>query len=614
MVRKRARIVWSAGCGIVLTLGLLALLIGDHGRKDKPPGRPNALTVAWSFLAPGRASDTVDVAPAVSDRMLAIPQGRTLSVVNTRNGHLLSTVRSSDEFQEVGLSGNVVLAVPRKDLGLQWRYDSLHGYDPATGRELWNTGDGDGGQIAQSGGGVFRGGMPVLAPDPGPVVEAAGDRLMGLAPRTGKERWTKRMPVPARCARSEPDTSASPVYPYEVAATRKYVILLSSCPGTAVELDAVNPESGDIVWHKRLGRWDASLALVAARNAIGVRKDGEFRLFTESGEEVPRRKGDRRSDGWPLGEAHGVMYLAETHSSDGQQADTSHAAQKDSVRAVRVDTGKPVWTRSAPSWFGGRELGRGIITGGVHTGGAYDGDTRWSVGDARSQGPGASNLMDFAGRTGSRVPWPVAGTFVGMSGELLIIRSEEKNGTRYTALRPGHRVTDEESPVALGGAKRKDWPHACGLLSADFLAELARGYVKVPVKGSRTVLGTQLPHPSGCRFATASGPDSDIFTVTVRWVAPDAKAARTYAASAVPWGGSPASGGRITAAVTEPQRGLYLYTYRTGLAQKPIADATVVSGRYVFGVGSVSDEARAERLVRRVAQHLSQHAGPGHTP
>jgi hypothetical protein len=194
---------------------------------------------------------------------------------------------------------------------------------------------------------------------------------------------------------------------------------------------------------------------------------------------------------------------------------------------------------------------------------------------------------------------------------LLIVRSEEKDNTRYTALRPGHAVANVEKPVALGGAKPKDWPDACGLLSAELLSELGRDYVKLPVASSRTALGTKLPHPSVCRFVPVVGPDSAIFSVTVRWVAPSAKAAQTYTTSGLPWGCHPATEAFCRSAnITEPQRGVFLYTNVTGLKLIPVANATVVSGRYVFGISATKDGVPNRRLVRRVATYLSDHALP----
>ncbi|MCX4673782.1 PQQ-like beta-propeller repeat protein [Streptomyces sp. NBC_01433] len=581
MVRKRARVVWYSVCGIALSISLLlafVLVISEERKSDEPLARPDALEVAWSFRTPGRALDARDLAPEVTDRMLAIPQGKTLSIVDTSNGRLLSTVRSSaDEFDEVGFSGGVVIAVDSK----RSFKDSMHAYDPATGQELWHKTAIPGGHQARKG--DYLGDKPFL-PDPGPVIQAAGDEFLGIAPRTGAVRW--RMTPTAGCKKGAPGGSS-----YSVGTTSKHLVLLSQCLGMAAEVKAFDAEDGTIAWKRRLGNWQEILRLGAARNAIGVTLDKQGYLFTESGEEVLRRAGITG----PLGEARGLMYFNGVGGG---------------LQAVRADTGKPVWAHS-PRSYAGTTLGSEIIAQDVDTGGAYSGDTRWSVGDARSQGPGASDLTDLAGRRTSRVPWPVAGTFVGLSGDLLIVRSEEKNNTRYTALRPGHAVTNVEKPVALAGAKPKDWPDACGLLSAELLSELGRDYVKLPVASSRTALGTELPHPSVCRFVPVAGPDSAVFSVTVRWVAPSAKAAQTYATSGLPWGCHPATEAFCRSAnITEPQRGVFFYTNVTGLELIPVANATVVSGRYVFGISAAKDEASNRRLVRRVAKHLFDHTLP----
>ncbi|HZF91524.1 PQQ-binding-like beta-propeller repeat protein [Streptomyces sp.] len=605
MARERARDIWQAGCGLVLGVGLLATLAGDggSGTSDGPLERPNTLEVAWTSQVPGRALDVADMPAAVSDRLLAIPRGETIGIVDTRDGHRLSTLRSTAaHFAPVGFSDGVVLAAEQEFRGAP----SLSAYDSGTGRKLWQR---RADPTAREGGGRgWPGNLPFL-PGQGPVLETADGRLVGLAPRTGTARWSEPMPVPRRCERYTYDEFGLPNRPYETVTTPTRIVFLSSCPGTFAELKVMNPADGRILWKKRVGRWRESVRLNAAGHAIGVLLDNDTRVFTDSGEEVLRRKGNRQTEMWPVGRAQGVVYLSEQPRRTATAASGSRAH---ALHAVRAGTGTPLWKRTQGFAYG-NDLTSEAIVGSVDADGAYGGNTRWSVGDARLQGPGASSLTDFAGRQSARVPWPVAGTFVGMSGDLLIVRSEERDGTVYTALRPAHRAMAAEQLAALAGAKREDWPDACRLLGAGFLSELGRDYVRLPVKGSRTVFGTRLPHPSECRFATESGAEGDIFTVTVRWVAPDERAARTYAASGVPWGCHPALGRCATAEITQPRRGVYLYTNRVGLEAVPVAHATVASGRHVFGISAVKAEAHQKRLVRRVALHLSRFAAADRT-
>ncbi|MFJ9587812.1 outer membrane protein assembly factor BamB family protein [Streptomyces acidicola] len=596
MVSKRARLVWRAGCGFLLTISLVGLLVSDGGTSGRPLERPNSLDVAWSFRTSERALDVSELPAAVSDRMLAIPQGRTVGVVDTRDGRFLSTARSSaDRFTPIGFSGGVMLAVEQR-FG-QGGKTVLNAYDPATGRKLWHKTASP--ALRKGREDAWLGQTPFLL-DPGPAIELADGRLAGLAPRTGAVTWSKRKPALAPCERSDPDDLGLPPSPFNVATTADYIVLLKGCPGRTAELEVVNAEDGDSVWKRDLGRSRDSVRLNAVRGLIGVSLDNDLRLFAESGKQMLRRKTDRKSDLWPVGEARGVVYLSETHP--GAQSNPGSSGSN-TLHAVRADTGRTIWTRPQGP-LANNGLTSEVIVGDVEAVGAYSGDLRWLPGDARLQAPGASSLMDLAGRRSTPVPWPVAGTFVGMSGDLLIVRSEEKDGTRYTALRPSHRAVDAERPAALGGVERHEWPDACGLVSAGLLSELGRNYVKLPASSSRRVLGTKLPRPSVCRFATESGSDDDIFSVTVRWVAPDAKAAETYATSVIPWGCAPPLGGCVTAEIAKPLRGVYLYTYRTGLQQLPVAHATVVSGRHVFGISAGNNEPRTQRLIRRVATHL----------
>ncbi|MFA3839512.1 outer membrane protein assembly factor BamB family protein [Streptomyces aureus] len=594
MVSKRVRLVWRAGCGFLLTISLVGLLVSDADTSGRPLERPNSLDVAWSFRTSGRALDVSALPAAVGDRMLAIPQGRTVSLVDTRDGRSLSTASSSaDRFKPIGFSGGVMLAV--EEWFGQGGKTILNAYDPATGRKLWHK---TASPTLRKGREDAWRGQALFLLDGGPAIELADGRLAGVAPRTGAVTWSKRTP----CKQSDPGDLGLPASPFNVATTANYIVVLKGCPGRTAELEVVNAKDGDSVWTRDLGRSRDSAKLSAVRGVIGVGLDNDLRLFAESGEQILRRKADRESDLWLVGEARGVVYLSETHP--GVQSDPG-TLPSDSLDAVRADTGKTIWTRPQ-GLVANNGLTSEVIVGDVEVAGAYVGDLRWLPGDARLQGPGASSLMDLAGRRSAPVPWPVAGTFVGMSGDLLIVRSEEKDGTRYTALRPIHRAVDADRPAALGGVERQEWPDACGLVSAELLSELGRNYVKLPVSSSRKVLGTKLPSPSVCRFATESGSDDDIFSVTVRWVAADAKAAETYATSVIPWGCAPPLGGCVTAEIGKPRRGVYLYTYRTGLKQLPVAHATVVSGRYVFGISAGNNEARTQRLIRRVATHLAE--------
>lgn len=573
MARRSSRTDLRATGAGLLAGALLMLLVGDRGPADQPSEPPNTLEVAWSYVTTGRALDARDVQPALSDEALAVPVGRSVRVVDTRSGRLLSIVNGfAEEAPDLGLSGGVLFLVDTQD-----RFkDTLRAYDPATGRELWHRRAAPGPDGKGTGNFVVGG---VLLADWGPVV-MDGDRALALDPRTGAPRWHVRLDT--HCADPLPYQDV----PYDMAATSTRLLLLRHCTGETAELQAVDRRDGRSVWRKRLGRAE-NISVSAADGVLGVRTDDEFRLLTEQGEQILRQAGV----GYPLGEEQGVVY----------------AGVGEKLRAFRSDSGKPAWKRARPL-TGFAFMADGLIVEDPTTDGSYSGDLRWSVGDAAGQGPGATAFVDPDGHRTAAVPWPVAGTLLGTSGELLVVRSEEAKGTRYTGLRPGHRAEDAARPVALGGTEPRHWPDACGLVDTGFLAELAPDYLALPDKQSRTVHGVRLPHPSVCRFATESGDDSDVFSVTVRWAAPDATAARTYAASAMPWGCAPALGGCVTAEIEEPRRGAWLYTYRTGLEARPVAHATVVSGRYVLGVAAGGNDPAHRALVRRVALHVSERA------
>ncbi|MGW1764332.1 outer membrane protein assembly factor BamB family protein [Streptomyces sp. NPDC002073] len=560
---------------MVLVLVLLVLLVGDVRTAGKPSEPPNTLEVAWSYVTTGRALDTRDVSAALSDEALAVAVGRSVRVVDTRSGRLRSIVHGfAEDSPDLGLSGGVLFLVDTQD-----RFkDTLRAYELATGRELWHRraapeADGRAGNFIA--GGVF------LA-EWGPVV-MDGDRALALEPRTGAVRWN--IQLDNRCAKPHPYVDL--YVPYSMAATSTRLLLLRHCTGEAAELQAVDERDGRSAWQKQLGR-GKSISVSAADGALGIRMDGEFQWLTERGKEILRRA----AFGPPLGEEHGVVY--------------ADAGQK--LWAFWADTGKPAWKTAHPL-SGFAFMTDGLIVEDTRTDGSFSGDVRWSVGDAAGQGPGATTFVGLDGRRTAPVPWPVAGTLLGASGKLLVVRSEEAKGTRFTGLRPVHRAEDAARPVALGGTEPRHWPDACSLLDTGFLSQLAPDYLALPEKRSSTMHGVRLPHPSVCRFAAESGDGSDVFSLTVRWVAPDATAARTYAASAMPWGCAPGLGGCVPAWIEEPRSGARLYVYRTGLEARPVAHATVVSGRYVLGVAAGEAEPAHRALVRRVALHLSERGG-----
>ncbi|MFD6043404.1 PQQ-binding-like beta-propeller repeat protein [Streptomyces koyangensis] len=559
-----------AGSGL-LALVLLMLLLGD-GRVTggEPPGPPDTLEVAWSYVTTGRAADARHVPPALSGEALAIPVGRSVRVLDTRSGRLRSIVNGfAEEIPDLGWSGQVLFLVDTQD-----RFkDTLRAYDPATGRELWHRRAGPNPDGKR--GNFLTGGY--LLTDWGPVV-MDGDRALALDPRTGAIRW--EVPLDIHCDRPQPYQTV----PYDMASTSTRLLLLRRCAGETAELQAVDEEDGSSAWRKRLWRGE-NIGVGTMNGAVAVRAGDAYRFLTESGEEILRGTGD----GYPLGAQQGVVY----------------AQVGEKLRAFRTDTGEAVWKRARSS-YGFAFMMDGLVVDDVPTDGSYSGDVRWSTGDATGQGPGATTFVSLDGRRTGLVPWPVAGTLLGASGDLLVVRSEEAKGTRYTGLRPVRRTQDTRRPVALGGTAPRHWPDACDLVDTDLLAELAADYVALPDKRSRTVRGVRLPHPSVCRFARESGDGDDVFSVTVRWAAPDAKAARTYVAGAIPWGCAPSLGGCVTAEIDQPRKGTWLYTYRTGLEARPVAHATVVSGRYVFGVTAGENDPAHRTLVRRIALHLSE--------
>lgn len=65
-----------------------------------------------------------------------------------------------------------------------------------------------------------------------------------------------------------------------------------------------------------------------------------------------------------------------------------------------------------------------------------------------------SVIIDLSGKKRAVLPWPLRGKLIGMSGELLIIRGDEEDRARYTALRLARQ--DLEVPPWEGSRRRTD--------------------------------------------------------------------------------------------------------------------------------------------------------------
>ncbi|QWA20385.1 PQQ-binding-like beta-propeller repeat protein [Streptomyces sp. JCM17656] len=211
MLSRRTRIGRRTGCGVLVVASLVALLASDAGTsgRGRPLERPNTLDVAWSFLTSGRALDVSDQPAAVGDRMLAIPQGGRASIVDTRDGRLVSTARSSaDRFSPVGFSGGVMLAV--EEWFGQDTKASLNAYDPTTGRKLWHKAANSTPRKGEEDDWL---GQPPFLLEAGPVTQLSDGRLVGLTPRTGSIRWSRPTPEVSPCGQPNADVNRPPASP-----------------------------------------------------------------------------------------------------------------------------------------------------------------------------------------------------------------------------------------------------------------------------------------------------------------------------------------------------------------------------------------------------------------
>ncbi|MFM9448428.1 PQQ-binding-like beta-propeller repeat protein [Streptomyces acidiscabies] len=462
---------------------------------------------------------------------------------------------SADQILGTGLTGDVIVARVQRNSYLS----SLRGFDVRTGRQLWTqpyetrpiVRPGDEPEL------VFSG--TVIVTGRGLVIHSDDGRITGLNPRTGEPAWQRQ----AECdSKSYTDSFHSAT----AAATARYLITLCSegWGGAENVLKALDPRDGDRVWEAEVKHGGGRTTLSTTRDVIGVRstdtgnREASFTLFEESG--------DRLADGTvkdPVGDSRTVGRVGDTvYFHDGRQ-----------LHAFRAD-GSPLWRLGAP-----HDLvvsTQAIIS---------DGET---LTPERVQRTGVSVVIGLSGKERAMLPWPLRGELIGMSGELLIIRGDEEDGSRYTALRLTQR--DLEEP-ALGGVAPSDWPAACSLLSDKQLSGLGEGYLRLPADKSRTVFGFRLRHETQCRFVTESGSGEDIFQITVQWVAADSESAREIAASDLPW----------DTGVKRLNQSVHLISDPSGTGQHWGESAVVASGRYVIEISAPKNE----KLVRRIALMLS---------
>lgn len=555
LMRRPAAYVAGA---LALFFVLAACTGADDGRGDGKPvssARANAFEALWSRSVPGQSG-----AAAVADDVVLIPHDNMIDVRDARTGKNRRTLRADPTDQIVGayLTGDVIVARVAHN-----SFTILLGFDLRTGRQLWNQpyetramvlpGEEPELELIDSG--------PVTVTERGVVVHAHDGRNIGLNPRTGEMTWQRQAECDSR-AHTAAGAMGDSFYAAITGATARYSITLC-LEGSKAVLKATDPRDGDSVWRADVKKHDGGTTFSTSEDVVGVRSadagnhKATFSLFDESG--------DHLADGTvkdPAGDIRTVGRVGDTvYFHDGRQ-----------LHAVRAD-GTTLWVQDAPSHVG--LSARAIVS------------DRETLTPQSVQRTGVSVVIDLSGKTRATLPWPLRGELIGMSGELLVIRGEEEDGARYTALRPTRR--DLKEP-ALGGVAPSDWPDACSLLSDKQLNGLGGDYLRLPVDKSRTVFGVRVPHETQCRFATESGSDKDIVQITLRWVAADSATAREISASDLPWGTGVQRLSPSVHLVEPPERGLHL-----------ARSAVVASGRYVLDVSAPKNE----KLVRTVASLLA---------
>lgn len=386
--------------------------------------------------------------------------------------------------------------------------------------------------------------------------------------RTGRTTWTQEREQP-RCREGQPQLA--------YAATRYHSLTLQWCEGERTVIEALDPETGRIAWQRDLGRLK-DVVISVSPDLIGIGGEDRGRrtvsIFDDSGEQLAAATVDDPA------------FKPDELTMVGRSGNSLLFHSRETVYAL------PVGGHAPSRWgsFNSSNIPH-PFTGGVVVSVPTGGESSYYVlGLGR---PSQSVVADLAGRR-QVLPLPGGGEVVGVASDLVITQREVRGRTLFSALRLRHRQS--VSP-ALGGVPPTDWPDACALLSDHELADIGRGYVRLPVRGSREIFGTRLPRASACRFATPSADENDIFEISVQWVTADPTAAEQLAEGDLHW---------TTPVGAVRALGPHTYLYRPGVEGDEGFDSAVIKvvGRQVLLVSG-----HDSGLIVRAAAHLRGNSG-----
>lgn len=470
----------------------------EHRTTSQPPGAltangppPGPLTTTWRAATETRPTGMAQfdqVTNAIVADQLVTTTARGFDVRDARTGGLRWYYhRNGWSLLGWAATGGVIAAYFERAAD---RTDHVMiGFDAGTGRDLWrNT------TVTPP---VEDQAQPRWPAGHGAIMVARGRKVWrGLNPRTGRTRWTKR--VPAGCAVPGVGSDAMAT---DTAGGRTGV-LVAECRisgrlrGRVLEID---PGSGRQLWHKNFD--DPADLSVAVHGGITQVWDGDtLHLYGPAGSELLSRTGDQvcRDTTCPYAVAGGTVVLA-------VGGDTW------TLLGVNARSGGVRWQRRTSPVDQLTADGTRVYTLRTRLAGALL-PAAADVLDPAT-GEGATVPLPFTYRESDSIPW------TGTGGGLLYVAYPvptlgDRGGVRLAALRA---APSGPGPDTLAGVRPSIWPDACELLTKDDVAAtFAEGsYEQNAARVS--VNGVAPDHPSSCTYV----PDSRGEThpgVSVRWV------------------------------------------------------------------------------------------------
>ncbi|GAA4515615.1 hypothetical protein GCM10023191_085630 [Actinoallomurus oryzae] len=464
-----------------------------------PP--PGPVTVSWQLSTPVADSELPAydrVAYTVMEGELVVVSGHGLTVRDARTGReRWHYYRGQWSLLGWARTGHVLVAYLERTGHRGNRL--MVGLDAVSGTLLWRQ-RGDVPAATERSTLRWPAGYGVVI-----VTEDGRHTLYGRAAATGRRVWSKRLAH--GCLLPE-------AVPYGSAASDGVAAFGLDC-GARDRTLAIDPRTG-----RTLFTTSAAHPAVSVSGNVTVVFDGTgLHAYDRNGREFLVRRGEGVCRDMCPAVANGGRLFIAYDLARGPENGTETRR----LESIDIDSGSLSWRRDM-SGYTALSVSGGLLYG-----------LRSRLADPLL--PAGIDVIDPATGAGTTVPAPLVTRpgldgvrpWLAAGGGLLYVavptaRPRPFGAARLVALRGGVRGA---GPPELAGVPARDWPDACSLLTKH---DLPRGYAPEPttvqIEGVRLRAGCtyRLRHH---KHRTSDGPEREAATlsVTVQWVAADAKAA-----------------------------------------------------------------------------------------